>query len=285
MQKNISLSKIKADPNQPRQSYSLSDMHELTESIKENGVLNPLLLESQTDSTYLILDGERRYRVCKELGIKEVPSFIIQGPLTAEERLVKRFHIQQKHSNWTMFDQARAIYNFKKESKLTIAQIAEKLGLDAPKVHNWLSITEFTKEGQELILKENIKFTYLIYLIRIVKNYMLLTNKAQSEIEHALIDKIRNQKLNAQQILEISNLMYVDNDRDEKIKFLEDKKYTVLDLLRNSKKGKIDKMNKLFKEILKITKSFDNTISPDLLSDFHTQILESLSDKIKKILK
>ena len=189
--KEIQLKQIIADPDQPRKIFKGTEMTELKNSIEQEGILKTLIIESNySNNEYLLLDGERRYRCAKELELETVPARILEGPLSYEKRTTIRFHAQEQHSSWTEIDKARAIYKYRKTTGKTIAEIAESLNIHVPKVHAYLSITEFTKTGQSLIMDNNIDFTHLIYLIRIVKNYSLFMELKQEEIEEKLIKKV-----------------------------------------------------------------------------------------------
>lgn len=224
MQK-ILLSLIDADKNQPRQHFVQSELVELKNSISENGILQPLIVESNYDSTqsgrYLLIDGERRFRCATELSLVEVPVVIMEGPLTYEERTIRRFNIQEQHKNWNMFDKARAILQLKQESSMSNIDISRKLNIPAPIVHNWLSITEFSERAQELVINKNIQFTYLVFLIRIIKYYTFKTELTQAEVENKLFDRIINKEFKTSADMQkfSSFILHAGHDSD-KITFL-----------------------------------------------------------------
>lgn len=222
---NIPILKIDPDPEQPRQLFVESEMTELLQSIKENGILQPVILEkdyakNKTDR-YLLLDGERRYRCAKELNLLEIPAVIIQGPLSFEERTIKRFHIQEQHKNWSIFDKARSILKLKQQTKLSYRDVAAKLNMFAPAVHNWISISEYSKYSQEMLLTKKIQFNYLVCLIRLIKVYMTLIKIPQLEIETKLVRKIENKIIpTVADIQKFSNIMLKEGFEKEKIAFL-----------------------------------------------------------------
>ncbi len=195
MLKQVLLNNIDPDPNQPRQKFSPGDLAELESSIKEKGILTPLYLESDynKDSTdrFLILDGERRYRTARKLNLTDVPATVVKGPLSFQERTVLRFHIQEQHKNWSPFDKAKAIYNLKQSTGWSISEIADKLKTSAPRIHNWISITDLTEETKNEIILKNISFAYLIHLIKVTKDYMSFSELSQLEIEEKLVQKIK----------------------------------------------------------------------------------------------
>ncbi|GAI82654.1 unnamed protein product [marine sediment metagenome] len=73
--KQTQLKLIVPDPEQPRKIFKSSEMEELKNSIKEQGILTPLIIESNyKNDKYLLLDGERRYKCAKLLNIEKVPT-------------------------------------------------------------------------------------------------------------------------------------------------------------------------------------------------------------------
>lgn len=279
----LPLKLVVADPDQPRRIFSDLELSELKNSIKIQGILTPLIVESNyKKDKYLLIDGERRYRCATELNLERVPVEIIEGPLTFAERTIKRFHIQEQHSNWTELDKARAIYEYKKVTDKTIAEIAQELNLYIPKVHAYLSVTEFTKTGEELITKNKIDFTYLIFLIRVVKFYLRISNFTQEQIEIKLINKILSGIFkNASEFQEYSRMINTEGYEELKKEFLELDDYS-FDLFKE--KSSLNEEKDLT-QFIKLAERFDILLTkilkrPHQLTDNLINTLNSISDKI-----
>ena len=73
----IDINKIIPNANQPRQLFDDDKMKELIQSIKDNGILQPITVRETPDQTYQIIAGERRYRAAIELGLKWIPAYTI----------------------------------------------------------------------------------------------------------------------------------------------------------------------------------------------------------------
>ena len=67
---------IKANKDQPRKSFDPEKISELAQSIKEHGVIQPIILNKEED-TYIVIAGERRFRAAKSIGLKEIPAVIM----------------------------------------------------------------------------------------------------------------------------------------------------------------------------------------------------------------
>lgn len=287
---NVSILKIDPDPEQPRQLFIESEMSELLLSIKENGILQPLILEKDyaTDKQdrYLLLDGERRYRCAKELNLTTLPAVIMQGPLTFEERTVKRFHIQEQHKNWSIFDKARSILKLKKQTKLTYQEVATKLNMFAPAVHNWISISDFSSYTQELLLKKKIQFNYLVFLIRLIKSYMLILKIPQLEIEKKLIFKIENKIIpTVADIQKFSNVMLKDGFMKEKIAFLNSDTQTLKEFFDKTNESKRLLHEKTLMQSIKFKNLLTEYTDKIKVNKENTQLLLDISQLINVLTK
>lgn len=136
----IPLSDITPDENQPRKLFAPEKLATLKDSVKNLGVMSPITVE-KVGNRYLIVDGERRYRVSKDLGLKEIPAIIIE-PQTLADRLIQQFHIQEQHEGWTSVEKAVAMYNLSKELGVSLAKIAELLALERRVAKMYTSFAE-----------------------------------------------------------------------------------------------------------------------------------------------
>lgn len=285
--KQIDLELIVADPDQPRKTFNESLLVELKNSIATQGILTPLLVESNYDGDkYLLLDGERRYRCSKELNIKSVPAQIVEGPLTFDERTSKRFHIQEQHSNWTELDKARAIYKYKQNTGKSIAEIAESLNIHVPKVHAYLSVTDFTEEGEKLITDNNIDFTYLIFLVRCVKYYLSISENKQEYIEERLINKIISDVFRTVSEFQLfSKIICAAGHEDIKLEFLNSSEFSFEEFINKSKDSQQEKLMRFHKSLVSINHILEEIITKEYtLSEEHKNTLKSIKDKINKLL-
>ena len=69
----LPISQIVPNPNQPRKTFDQTTLDELAESVKNQGILQPLLVQKISDTTYSIVAGERRYRAAKQAGLEKIP--------------------------------------------------------------------------------------------------------------------------------------------------------------------------------------------------------------------
>lgn len=129
----ILLKNIQPDANQPRKYFAADKMRGLTESIKREGIITPLVVE-KVGTGYLLIDGERRYRAAIELGLKEVP-VVVEETRNATERAVRQFTIQEMHEAWTPLEKA-----------IALGDLSDKLGLKLPEVCKLLNINRHSTD-------------------------------------------------------------------------------------------------------------------------------------------
>lgn len=124
----VPLLSVIPDENQPRKYFNAEKLKGLKASIKQYGIINPLVVEEMGKGKYLLTDGERRFRAATELKMKEVP-VTIEQPQDATERLVRQFNIQEQHEAWTPVEKAVAIENLAKTMQISLPQICKLLNV------------------------------------------------------------------------------------------------------------------------------------------------------------
>ena len=72
----VPIGQIKANPNQPRREFDAEALEELTESIRQIGIIQPITLRKMEDGSYQIIAGERRWRACQMAGLDSIPAYV-----------------------------------------------------------------------------------------------------------------------------------------------------------------------------------------------------------------
>lgn len=185
----LKISQLKPDPGQPRQEFDPRDLELLKKSIASQGILQPLVVEKNGDGRYLIVDGERRFRASTQLGLKEVPVEIV-GKMTELDRIIKRFHLQEQHKNWTYFDKARAIRAIVETGDLKEKDVAEILGLKSQVVSDLLALLNFSHRSQEIIEIKRIPYGFVMRINRTLNKVQ--NQNLRPKLETALLNRISN---------------------------------------------------------------------------------------------
>ena len=144
----LNINEIEPDINQPRKSFDKDKLNELTESIKEHGVIQPIIV-SKRDNFYQIIAGERRWRASKKAGLKTIPVIVREYDerKTREVSLIE--NIQRQDLN--ALDMAKAIKELMIEHNLTQEELAKTLGKSRSAIANTLRILNLDERVQEMV--------------------------------------------------------------------------------------------------------------------------------------
>ncbi len=129
----ISITDIQKNPYQPRKEFDGEKLDELAQSIKENGVIQPIIVRQSPVIGYEILAGERRYRASLLAGLTSIPAVIKQ--LSDQEMMVQSIIENLQRENLNPIEEARA-YESLVEKGFTHAEIADKMGKSRPYISN-----------------------------------------------------------------------------------------------------------------------------------------------------
>lgn len=153
----IPVDKIDRNPRQPRVDFSESDLQDLAQSIREHGILQPLLVTRAGDR-YILIAGERRLRASKRAGLKEVPC-LVHDAVTDKERLELAIIENVQRSDLNSIEQALAYKQLADEFGLTHDQIAKIVGKERPSVSNTIRLLDLSDDIQEAVRKNEISFS------------------------------------------------------------------------------------------------------------------------------
>lgn len=143
---HISIRNIIPDENQPRRYFDPSKMRFLKDSIKKYGIMNPLTVE-KIGEKFMLVDGERRYRASKELGLKDVPVMII-APQSAIDRIIQQFHIQEQHEEWSATEKAVVVNQLALEMKISMQKLADLLGIDDTVAKRYIAFSQLLSKNE-----------------------------------------------------------------------------------------------------------------------------------------
>jgi len=148
----IELEKIQPSPSQPREDFDPKALKELADSIKSQGILQPLLVRKlPDDDSYQLIAGERRFRAAKLAGLKKVPALIKEVDEQQALALSLIENLQRKDLN--PIEEAKAYRKLIEDFKLTQEELAELLGKDRSTIANTMRLLKLPREIQAEIEK------------------------------------------------------------------------------------------------------------------------------------
>ena len=142
----IALSKIYANPNQPRHTFDEEALDELAQSIAEHGVISPITLRKDSDGRYMIIAGERRYRASKMAGLSTIPAYI----RTAKDEQVMEWALIEniQREDLDAIEIALAYQRLMDDYDLTQERMSERVGKKRATVANYLRLLKLPAEIQ-----------------------------------------------------------------------------------------------------------------------------------------
>lgn len=149
----IPLDKIHPNKDQPRKVFKDKDLLELSNSIKENGVIQPISVYKEDDK-FIIIAGERRYRASKLAGLTSVPAIIKN--VTKKEVLVMAIIENVQRSDLNCVEEGLAYYQLMNEFSLTQEEVAKRVGKDRSSIANFLRILKLPREVAMMLQREEL---------------------------------------------------------------------------------------------------------------------------------
>lgn len=146
---HISLNEIRPNPYQPRRNFDPTALEELAESIKETGVLQPIILRESSVKGYEIIAGERRFRASK-LAEKETIPAIVRA--LDEEKMMQVAILENlQREDLTSLEEAEAYSLLMNKLGLTQEEVAKRLGKSRPYIANYLRLLGLPEEVKQLL--------------------------------------------------------------------------------------------------------------------------------------
>ena len=145
---------LKPNPRQPRTYFDDEKLEELTESVRNEGILSPVIIEDANDGTFFIIAGERRTRAAKAAGLKKIP---VQLRKYSEQRKLEVALIENiQRTDLNALEEAQAYYDLMELGNLTQDQVAERVGKNRSTVANCLRLLKLPEDIQKALVTDSI---------------------------------------------------------------------------------------------------------------------------------
>jgi ParB family chromosome partitioning protein len=147
--RNIPVDRVVPNPNQPRLAMDKAGLDDLTASVREHGVLQPILVRPQPDGHYQLIAGERRWRAAKGAGLKTIPALIeeIDDETALEIAVIENL----QREDLSPIDEALIYDKMIREHGYSIRKLAQKLGKDKGYLENRLRLADAPQEIRDLV--------------------------------------------------------------------------------------------------------------------------------------
>jgi ParB family chromosome partitioning protein len=171
----IAVEDVRPNRYQPRKVFDDIKLTELVNSIKEKGIVQPIIVQ-RSDSGYELIAGERRWRAAQKAGLNKIPAIIKE--VSSEESLELALIENIQRENLNPIEEARAYQRLSDEFYQTQEDIAKKVGKDRSSVANCLRLLKLPKEIQDSISNEELTMGHARALLSLdsAKEQILLKN-------------------------------------------------------------------------------------------------------------
>lgn len=195
--KNIPIDKIIPNKNQPRQEFDQDSLFELAQSIRANGLLQPIVVR-QNEDNYEIIAGERRYRASMLAGQTEIEAIIhnVDDAISSQLALIE--NIQREDLN--VIEQAKAFKEIMASQQLTQLQLAEMIGKSQASIANKIRLLQLPSEVIDSLSAKQITERHGRALLKAHDDVLLeahdtiLRRQLSVKATEVLIEKLNNKK-------------------------------------------------------------------------------------------
>ena len=202
---SIPLSKIKANPNQPRKDFDNSKMEELISSVKEKGILQPIAVRELKNGDYEIIAGERRYRAAQSAGLKSIPAYILS--VSNDSEIMEYALIENiQRVDLDPIEESEAFALLKSKYNLSQKEISKRVGKSRSLIANSLRLLKLPSSIKKDIKNNKLTMGHAISLLG-------LKNKTQML---AIANRIINSKLSVRNTEDI--VSKINSTSNKKIK-------------------------------------------------------------------
>ncbi|MCL2152451.1 MAG: ParB/RepB/Spo0J family partition protein [Oscillospiraceae bacterium] len=147
----VPLQRVEPRDEQPRAVFEQVSIEELAASIREHGVLSPLMVRSMDDGFYQIISGERRWRAAREAGLTELPVRVVVADNKTALELAMVENLQREDLN--AIEEARGYRTLMEEFDMTQEEVAQRVSKSRPAVANALRLLSLPSELMEFVLR------------------------------------------------------------------------------------------------------------------------------------
>ena len=148
---NLRLSAIEPNKDQPRDKFDQEALAELADSIREHGVLQPIVVRPMPGGTYQIVAGERRWRASRMAGLSEIPAVVVEAQDDKVMELALIENLQRE--DLTIIEEALGYRTLMETYGLTQDQVAKRMGKSRPVIANALRILNLPEKALERLEK------------------------------------------------------------------------------------------------------------------------------------
>ena len=220
----LNIVELRPNPYQPRKVFNDEALKELAESIKEHGVIQPIIVKKSIKG-YEIVAGERRVRACKMIGLEKIPAII--RPFTDEQMMEIALLENLQRENLNAIEEAHAYKSLLEKLNITQEELSKKVGKSRSHVTNIIGLLRLPKAVQDMVVNETISMGHARVLSKLeddnkiieLANKIVEKNLSVRDIEKMAEDNNieRKIKINRRRTEDNSEYKYIEELLREKL--------------------------------------------------------------------
>lgn len=246
---SVDINKIEPNQSQPRKNFNEDALQELADSIKQHGLIEPLIVQEGKKGFYQIIAGERRWRAAKIAGLKKIP--IIVKKYTEQEVMEIALIENLQREDLNPIEEAEAYQRLIEEYHLKQDEIAEKVSKSRVAITNALRLLKLDEKVRQMVIEEKIKSGHARALLGIedaelqyetaikIFDEKLSVRETEKLVKKILKDKLEGQNKQKEQNSNSEQLDIVYAQYEENLKSIMGTKVNI-NRNRDGKKGKIE---------------------------------------------
>lgn len=213
---HVSIEKIVRNPHQPRLHFDHHEMEELISSIKEHGILQPIVVTHRADGIYELIAGERRLRAATIAGLKTIPAIVREASEQQKLELAMIENIQRQDLN--PVEEGRAFMRLMDEFQLTQDEIGKKMGKSRSQVANTIRLLQLPQEIQQALIDRKMSMSQARTLLSLPTDHDRLEVFAKMMASHITVREAEDSisdRLGRRRSVRDPNVMGAENELRE----------------------------------------------------------------------
>lgn len=239
----LKIKDIEINKNQPRKYFNEEGLEELAASIKQHGVIEPLVV-TKRENYYLLVSGERRWRASMKAGLKEVP--VVIKDYTDQEVLEIGLIENIQRENLNPIEEAKAYKQLIRDFGLKQDEVAKRVSKNRSTITNIMRLLNLSEPVQTMVIEEKLSNGHARALLAIEDEELqeeaankIINEQLSVRETEKLVKKLLNQKPKKEaNNTEEKDLSFLYKDIEEKLKYKLGSKTTIK--AKNNEKGKIE---------------------------------------------
>lgn len=236
--KQVLLTDLEPSRFQPRRVFDSLALKELAESIKAQGLLQPIIVR-QKDAGYEIIAGERRWRASHEAGLSSIPALVVN--ISDESALAVSLIENIQRENLNPIEEAEALKRLVEECQLTHEEVSVRVGKPRSSISNSLRLLELPPSVRQLVTEKKITMGH-------AKVLLILSDQEQIEVANKIVHQGLNVRKTEQLVKRINSIEHTSRSRSEisveSERLLRDSEQAIFDLLEIENTIKINRNGK-----------------------------------------